>query len=254
MKIDLSKLPNYELIQMGETLKKDIDYYEMFNREISNGSFEVLDSPAMSSAKMDLSLIRYELDRRKKHRMIIKLIVDGQRIDGFYMPFYHNFRVFKNGRLETPLYEYLPISAKEFLRPFLKGKKDFRLIRGKNKKILKEKRRVQMAVELKIGTRGTRSEINYAFTEDFLEEHGISKAGSACVHDFDNRCGYNVDCYVIKTKNGFMASLDSQDMLTYMGNNVWNLKPTEMSKITKKKTKMPLNPDSSLDLDDEPWL
>lgn len=55
--------------------------------------------------------------------MIIKLIVDGQRIDGFYMPFYHNFRVFKNGRLETPLYEYLPISAKEFLRPFLKGKK-----------------------------------------------------------------------------------------------------------------------------------
>lgn len=54
MKIDLSKLPNYELIQMGETLKKDVDYYEMFNRKISNGSFEVSDSPAMSSAKMDL--------------------------------------------------------------------------------------------------------------------------------------------------------------------------------------------------------
>ena len=32
-----------------------------------------------------------------------------------------------------------------------------------------------MAIELKIGTRGTRAELLYTFTQDFLDEHGIRK-------------------------------------------------------------------------------
>lgn len=34
-----------------------------------------------------------------------------------------------------------------------------------------------MAIELKIGTRGTRAELLYTFTKDFLDENGIKNAG-----------------------------------------------------------------------------
>ncbi|WP_260316769.1 hypothetical protein [Lactobacillus johnsonii] len=88
-----------------------------------------------------------------------------------------------------------------------------------------------MAIELKIGTRGTRAELLYTFTQDFLDEHGIRRAGSVRVRSEDSMSlEYNAVCYVIKTKYGFMCSLNSGDVLTYMGDGIWDLKPYKAAK------------------------
>lgn len=64
--IDLSKLSDHELIRLGEMLRKDIDRAEEFDRAISNGSLRTFDSLAVSSDRMDWSMIRYEISRRKR--------------------------------------------------------------------------------------------------------------------------------------------------------------------------------------------
>jgi hypothetical protein len=88
-----------------------------------------------------------------------------------------------------------------------------------------------MVIELKIGTRGTRAELLYTFTQDFLDEHGIRRAGSVRVRSEDSMSlEYNAVCYVIKTKYGFMCSLNSGDVLTYMGDGIWDLKPYKAAK------------------------
>lgn len=90
-----------------------------------------------------------------------------------------------------------------------------------------------MAIELKIGTRGTRAELLYTFTQDFLDEHGIRRAGSVRVRSEDSMSlEYNAVCYVIKTKYGFMCSLNSGDVLTYMGDGIWDLRVAEETKLS----------------------
>lgn len=86
-------------------------------------------------------------------------------------------------------------------------------------------------IEIPIGTRGTRAELLYTFTQDFLDEHGIRRAGSVRVRSEDSMSlEYNAVCYVIKTKYGFMCSLNSGDVLTYMGDGIWDLKPYKAAK------------------------
>ncbi|WP_215485411.1 hypothetical protein [Lactobacillus gasseri] len=46
---------------------------------------------------------------------------------------------------------------------------------------------------------------------------------------FKNDIGYNAVCYAVKTKYGFMCSLDSHDILTYMGDGIWDLRIKEKS-------------------------
>lgn len=101
-----------------------------------------------------------------------------------------------------------------------------------------------MAIELKIGTRGTRTELLYTFTQDFLDEHGIRRAGSVRIHSEDSmNLDYNAVCYVIKTKYGFMCSLNSGDVLTYMGDGIWDLRVAESIKLSDAEKKVLSEPD-----------
>ena len=89
-----------------------------------------------------------------------------------------------------------------------------------------------MAIELKIGTRGTRAELLYTFTQDFLDEHGIRRAGSVRVRSEDSMSlEYNAVCYVIKTKYGFMCSLNSGD--------IWDLRVAKENKLTDEEEGKP---------------
>ncbi|KFL97891.1 hypothetical protein HMPREF5175_00732 [Lactobacillus gasseri SV-16A-US] len=98
----------------------------------------------------------------------------------------------------------------------------------KKLKIITRNGEITMAIELKTGTRGTRSELLYTFTKDFLDENGIKSAGLVHMRP-KNDIGYNAVCYAVKTKYGFMCSLDSHDILTYMGDGIWDLRIKEKS-------------------------
>lgn len=93
-----------------------------------------------------------------------------------------------------------------------------------------------MAIELKIGTRGTRSELLYTFTQDFLDDHGIRRAGSVRSED---SVAYTVACYVVKTKYWFMCSLNRGDVLTYMGDGIWDLRVAKENKLTDEEEEKP---------------
>lgn len=93
-----------------------------------------------------------------------------------------------------------------------------------------------MTIDLKIGTRGTRAELLYTFTKDFLDENGIKNAGLIHMRP-KNDIGYNAVCYAVKTKYGFMCSLDSRDILTYMGDGIWDLRPAKEIKLTDEEKK-----------------
>lgn len=75
-----------------------------------------------------------------------------------------------------------------------------------------------------------------------LDEHGIRRAGSVRVRSEDSMSlDYNAVCYVIKTKYGFMCSLNSGDVLTYMGDGIWDLRVAEETKITDEELKRVLS-------------
>lgn len=95
-----------------------------------------------------------------------------------------------------------------------------------------------MAIELKIGTRGTRAELLYTFTKNFLDKKGIKAAGLVHMRP-ENNIGYNAACYVIKTKYGFMCSLNSGDVLTYMGDGIWDLRVAKENKLTDEEEEKP---------------
>ncbi|MCT3321401.1 hypothetical protein [Lactobacillus johnsonii] len=82
-----------------------------------------------------------------------------------------------------------------------------------------------MAIQLKIGTRGTREEFEDTYTRRFLEDHGLLK--------FDPR-NFAVNCvWGVHTKYGYMCSFDFEDILTYMGDGIWDLRVAEETKLTR---------------------
>lgn len=82
-----------------------------------------------------------------------------------------------------------------------------------------------MAIELKIGTSGTREEFEDTYTRRFLEDHGLLK--------FDPR-NFAVNCvWGVHTKYGYMCSFDFEDILTYMGDGIWDLRVAEETKLTR---------------------
>lgn len=83
-----------------------------------------------------------------------------------------------------------------------------------------------MAIELKIGTRGTRQEFEDTYTRSFLENNGLLK--------FDSR-NSAVNCvWEVHTKYGYMCSFDFEDILTYMGDGIWDLRVYKPSEEEKK--------------------
>ncbi|OYS20901.1 hypothetical protein CBF60_01995 [Lactobacillus taiwanensis] len=90
-----------------------------------------------------------------------------------------------------------------------------------------------MAIELKIGTRGMREEFEDTYTRSFLEDNGLLK--------FDPRNSV-VNCvWGVHTKYGYMCSFDFEDILTYMGDGVWDLRVAEETKITDEELKRALS-------------
>lgn len=97
-----------------------------------------------------------------------------------------------------------------------------------------------MAIELKIGTRGTREEFEDTYTRSFLEDHGLLK--------FDPR-RFAVNCvWGVHTKYGYMCSFSFYDVLTYMGDGIWDLRVAEETKLTDAEKQVLSEPDKEFQL------
>lgn len=84
---------------------------------------------------------------------------------------------------------------------------------------------ITMAIELKIGTRGTREEFEDTYTRSFLEDNGLLK--------FDPR-NFAVNCvWGVHTKLGYMCSFSYDDILTYMGDGIWDLRVSGNNNLTR---------------------
>lgn len=88
-----------------------------------------------------------------------------------------------------------------------------------------------MAIELKTGTSGTREEFEDTYTRSFLEDNGLVK--------FDPR-KFAVNCvWEVHTKYGYMCSFSFDDILTYMGDGIWDLRVAKEDKLTDEEKEKP---------------
>lgn len=89
-----------------------------------------------------------------------------------------------------------------------------------------------MAIELKIGTRGIRGELTKTFTPAFLELHGLFRVGFVEYVETETESILGM-CFACKTKYGWMCSFNYDDVLTYIGNGIWDLRAAEETKLTR---------------------
>lgn len=85
-----------------------------------------------------------------------------------------------------------------------------------------------MAIELKIGTRGTREEFEDTYTRSFLKDNGLLKLDS---RKLAANCVWG-----IHTKYGYMCSLSSDDILTYIGDGTWDLRAAKETELSEPDT------------------
>lgn len=85
----------------------------------------------------------------------------------------------------------------------------------KKLKIITRNGEITMAIELKIGTRGTRRDITGTFNEYYLKANGIF-----CLNELELPLAF-----AVRTKYGLMCSLSGDDIVTYMGAGIWDLRP-----------------------------
>ena len=79
-----------------------------------------------------------------------------------------------------------------------------------------------MAIELKIGTSGTREEFEDTYNRSLLEDNGLEKLDP---RKFAVKCVWGVH-----TKYGYMCSFSFDDILTYMGDGIWDLRVAKEDK------------------------
>lgn len=94
-----------------------------------------------------------------------------------------------------------------------------------------------MAIELKIGTRGTRGELTDTFTPAFLALHGLFEVGFIDDVETENENIFGM-CFACKTKYGWMCSFRYDDVLTYMGDGIWDLRVYGDIKLTDAEKKV----------------
>ena len=105
----------------------------------------------------------------------------------------------------------------------------------KKLKIITRNGEITMAIELKIGTSGTREEFEDTYTRSFLEDNGLVK--------FDPR-KFAVNCvWGVHTKYGYMCSFSFDDILTYMGDGTWDLRVAKETELTDEEKKVLSEPD-----------
>lgn len=73
-----------------------------------------------------------------------------------------------------------------------------------------------MEIKIEIGTRGYRWEFRSTYTRAFLEDKGLML--------LDNDQYGPCSPWAVHTKLGWMCSFSDNDVLTYMGHAIWDLK------------------------------
>lgn len=83
-----------------------------------------------------------------------------------------------------------------------------------------------MEIKLEIGTRGTREEFEDTYTREFLADKGL------ILLDKD-QYGPCSPC-AVHVKYGWIGSFNDNDVLTYMGHKIWDLKVYKPSEEEKE--------------------
>ncbi len=73
-----------------------------------------------------------------------------------------------------------------------------------------------MEIKIEIGTRGYRREFRATYTRAFLEDKGLML--------LDNYQYGPCSPWAVHTKLGWMCSFSDNDVLTYMGKGIWDLR------------------------------
>ena len=78
-----------------------------------------------------------------------------------------------------------------------------------------------MEIKIEIGTRGDRLKFRRTYTREFLEDKGLMQLN-------DSFGPYSP--LAVHTKHGWMCSFSDNDVLTYMGHGIWDLKVYKSNK------------------------
>lgn len=92
-----------------------------------------------------------------------------------------------------------------------------------------------MAIELKIGTRGTVAEFVRTYTRVFLKDSGIFLLVKGNL--------LKPDIWAVHTKYGYLCSFDKNNVVTYMGDGIWDLRSTKEIKLTDEEKQVLSEPD-----------
>lgn len=95
-------------------------------------------------------------------------------------------------------------------------------------------------IEIPIGTRDSRQEFEFTYNKIFLEFCGLINTNSnisARISKTKEKQRFHGWLYLVNTKNGLVCSFNEEDILTYLGHGIWDLKP-----IKQQKVKMTITP------------
>ena len=81
---------------------------------------------------------------------------------------------------------------------------------------------IKMRIKIAIGTRGYRGEFRRIYSRAFLEDKGLMLLN-------DDQYG-PCSPWAVHTKIGWMYSFSDNDVLTYMGHEIWDLKVYKSNK------------------------
>ena len=88
-------------------------------------------------------------------------------------------------------------------------------------------------IEIPIGTRGSRQEFEFTYNKIFLEFCGLINTNSnisARISKTKEKQRFHGWLYLVNTKNGLVCSFNEEDILTYLGHGIWDLKPYKAAK------------------------
>lgn len=83
-------------------------------------------------------------------------------------------------------------------------------------------------IEIPIGTRSSRQEFEFTYNKVFLEFCGLINTNSnirARISKTKEKQQFNGWLCLVNTKNGLVCSFNKEDILTYLGDGIWDLKP-----------------------------
>lgn len=88
-------------------------------------------------------------------------------------------------------------------------------------------------IEIPIGTRDSRQEFEFTYNKIFLEFCGLINTNSnisARISKTKEKQRFHGWLCLVNTKNGLVCSFNEEDILTYLGHGIWDLKPYKAAK------------------------